>query len=96
LPLPNISICIESNVYGGVLDWIKLTQFPFNKDLVNKSGGTPAVPPNIAIEVDSVASLCRKGAGRDGRRSDPRFLLDDRFWHRTDLVDHVRYVCSRG
>ena len=56
-------------------DWIKLAQFPVNKQLVNKTGDVPAIRPRIAIEVDSVAALRRMALAGMGVAAIPRFLV---------------------
>lgn len=63
------------------LDWIKLTQLPVNKQLINKSGDVPTVRPNIAVEVDSVAALRRMALSGMGVAAIPRFLVA------SDIID---------
>lgn len=62
-------------------DWIKLTQLPVNKQLINKSGDVPTVRPKIAIEVDSVAALRRMALSGMGVAAIPRFLIA------SDIID---------
>ncbi len=56
-------------------DWIKLAQFPVNKQLINKSGDVPTIRPRIAIEVDSAASLRRMVLAGMGVAAIPRILV---------------------
>lgn len=56
-------------------DWIKLAQFPVNKQLINKSGDVPTIRPRIAIEVDSAAALRRMVLAGMGVAAIPRILV---------------------
>lgn len=56
-------------------DWIRLTQVPVNRQLINQAGEMPSIQPNIAIEVDSVAALCQMAKAGIGIASVPRFLV---------------------
>ena len=58
-----------------LFDWIKLAQFPVNKQLINKSGDVPTIRPRIAIEVDSAAALRRMVLAGMGVAAIPRILV---------------------
>ncbi len=62
-------------------DWIKLTQVPVTKQLINTAGEVPVLTTTVAVEVDSVAALCQMALNGLGIAAVPRFLV------KSDLQD---------
>ncbi len=56
-------------------DWIKLTQLPVTKQLVNSNQEVPDFSPSIAVEVDSVSALCQMAMNGIGIAAVPRCLV---------------------
>jgi DNA-binding transcriptional LysR family regulator len=57
-------------------DWVKLAQVPVLRQLTNKAGESPVMSIRVAIEVDSVAALCRMAGDGMGVACVPRFLIE--------------------
>lgn len=61
----------------GRCNWIKLLQFPINRQITNRSGNVPRINPPIAMEVDSVVAMCQMVKHGLGLAAVPRHVVED-------------------
>lgn len=57
--------------------WIKLIQFPINRQLTSKHGEVPKINPHIVMEVDGVVAMCQMVKRGLGLAAVPKHLVEE-------------------